>query len=260
MYSNNRVPFTVMDGRLGNFDVNYSGLSTDISTVTIDRRALTEPEFDISIVMDPLSTATDSINLSVSLNSNFDYPDPVIVQAALVDDGINSSPIMRNVFKKGLFGREGYTITDPWIANTTQKSLVAKNSIDVSVSRPDSLAVIAYVFDKKTRIILQSTYLKLGNKTQTIITGINGEPATLKLYPNPSPGVSYLSSSAANGGTWQLIDQRGVIVLRGELRKGSEWNPSEINVSGISNGLYIMKVVQDGGQVAYEKLIINNQK
>jgi hypothetical protein len=100
----------------------------------------------------------------------------------------------------------------------------------------------------------------LSNRTQTIITGINGEPATLKLYPNPSAGVSYLSSSAANSGTWQLIDQRGVAVLNGELHKGSEWNPSEVNVSTIANGLYILKVVQDGGQVAYEKLIVNNQK
>ena len=130
---------------------------------------------------------------------------------------------------------------------------------DVCIAIIETGKIFRQIDRKKTRVILQSTYLKLGNKTQTIITGINGEPATLKLYPNPSPGVSYLSSSAANGGTWQLIDQRGVIVLRGELRKGSERNPSEINVSGISNGLYIMKVVQDGGQVAYEKLIVNNQ-
>jgi hypothetical protein len=255
-YNNSKVPFAVIDGRLGNFiDGTFAGSPDEIDTVAIDRRALTDPEF--TITLDTLTTTVDSVNVSVTLKANIDYPDPVIMQVALVDDGMDR---FRNVFKKGLFGREGVTIVEPWLQSGPAKTFIARNSIDIPISREDSLSVIAYVFNKKTRVILQSKYLKLANKRMSVITGINSESIHLKLYPNPSAGISYLSSSSVESGSWQLIDQRGVVVSRGYLRKESELNPAEIDVTGLANGLYIMKVVLDNNQVKYTKLIVNNQK
>ncbi len=257
-YGNTQAPFSVMDGRLGTFDRLYTGLGTnvraEINPVTIDRRALSDSEF--SLKLDSISTTTDSVNVQVILTSKVAYPDPVIVQAVLVDDGFAS---FKNVFRQGLFGREGKTEVSPWAVNVPRVYTV-RNSVDVSQSRPDSLSVIAYVFDKKTKIILQSAYMKLSNKHTSVITGLAGENSSIQIYPNPSSGLSYLSIKGLlkSIGTWQLADQRGVMVLKGEL-ENSLLGETKIDVSGLSNGMYFVKVNIPGIRSVYKKLIVNNR-
>jgi hypothetical protein len=256
-YGFGETPAVVMDGRRGVYQgTNFTGLNpfAEITRVTIDRRALEDPEFEI--VIDTVATTSDSVRVNLALTALRKYSDPVIVQAALIDDGMAT---YRNVFRKGLLGREGIT-TMAW-DSLEMRPFISKSAIDVPISRPDSLAVIAYVFDKKSGVILQSEYLKLQNKSLSLVTGLAEESSVVNVYPNPSSGVSYLSLTGSAGtsgkSAWQLIDQRGVIVMKGDMNAGPN-NETPLDVRGVANGLYIVKVIQPGGRTAYKKLIVNN--
>jgi PKD domain/Secretion system C-terminal sorting domain/PKD-like domain len=252
-FGNTRTPFTVMDGRLGTFDTEtFTGINyKEVKPASIDRRALSSPEF--SIALDTLQTTADSINLIMNIKANIAYPDPVVVQAVLIDDGF---PNFRNVFRKGFLGLEGRTISD-WDINETLV-INAKTSINVPLSRPDSLSVIAYVFDKKTKVFLQSAYLKINSKRVTLVTGTEDEAYGVSVYPNPSSGRTNLKVGGIfKPGNWQLVDQRGVSVLKGEL-VNTPVGYNEIDVSKLANGLYILKVDVKGSKSIYKKLVVAN--
>jgi Secretion system C-terminal sorting domain/Family of unknown function (DUF5689)/Endonuclease/Exonuclease/phosphatase family len=85
---------------------------------------------------------------------------------------------------------------------------------------------------------------------------------TLKVYPNPASNVFFVENieslrNPATGGTeGPLVDRILILNLNGQVVK-TETNTNKINVSDLSNGLYILEVQLKDKSVLREKIIKN---
>jgi hypothetical protein len=254
-FGNTDVPFAVSDGRLGQHLVdNFTGLdpTTELTDVTIDRRALLTPEVSITIDTVGVSANTqDSVNFRIVVKPTPGLPtitNPIVVQAVLVEGGLTG---YNSVFKQSLMGIAGVTI----LRTPNDSIRVVRNAVEASITYRDSLAVVAFAYDLNTKMVLQSTYFPLNRKTKTLITGTK-EDLALQLYPNPaSKDVAItLMAASTKSYAWQIIDQRGVVVKEGV--NDSLDNSTVTDISDLANGLYIVRINQ-GTKTISRKLVVN---
>jgi hypothetical protein len=272
LYGVSQAPTTVMDGIQGQyFDTNFNGLLANITAQEIDRRALEDPSFAINI-----DTVATGDNATLGLNIRYTYIDslkpldvPVTFHAALVERGINGNG---NVVRKLLLGSDGHTITTVWDANApTIHDEIFDYTLDIPVTNPDSLYILAFVQDNSesevtSRRILQSRIVKAPRKVGPVITGIEDSPTIAELkglvvYPNPASKFVNLHSDInfQRNYTWKMIDQRGVTVLTGNLQKDFSYGDQAIEVSNLPNGMYIMAIQINDKSVVHKKIAVMNR-
>ena len=261
-----------MDGIQGQyFNTNFDGLLAKITAIEIDRRALEDPLFSIAI--DTVATGT---NTTLGLNIRYTYIDPlkslnipVTFHAALIERGINGNG---NVVRKLLLGSDGHTVAGPWDASVpTQHNENFEYAIDIPVTNPDSLYILAFVQDNSentvtSRRILQSVIVKAPRKVGPVITGIEDTPTIAELkglivYPNPASKIVNLHSdyNFQRQYTWKLIDQRGVTVLVGKLQQDFSGGDQQIDVRNLPNGMYIMAIQTNDKSVVHKKIVVMNR-
>uniref|UniRef100_UPI002FDEE70F PKD-like domain-containing protein n=1 Tax=Ohtaekwangia sp. TaxID=2066019 RepID=UPI002FDEE70F len=268
-YGIRQPPATIMDGILGDYyGTNFNGYTGNITPVDLDRRALEEPSFNISIAIDG-STSPEVLKADINytfvdkLNS---FNPPIILQAALVENGVNGN---RFSLRKLLYGAEGFIITDPLTAGTpvtyTKPDAEETFEMDTPIANGDSLYIIAFAQDKATRRILQAVIQKIKQtKTPKTPVGIADDPVVaalenLQIYPNPaSQNIKlYLGDRLTRDYTWKLIDQRGTVVSSGNVNRDLT-SPQEIDVARIANGMYILAIQANDRAVMYTKVIVMN--
>ena len=274
MYGVSQAPTTIMDGIQGQyFNVNFNGLLAQITPEEIDRRALEDPLFRITI--DTIATGN---NNALQLNVRYTYIDslktldiPVTFHAALVERGVNGNG---NVVRKLLLRSEGSTIERTWdaSASTPYEDASIDYTIDVPIVNPDNLYLLAFVQDNSApgsptvRRILQSVIIKAPRKLGPVITGVEDNPTVAELrglvvYPNPASQVVNLHSDInfKRDYTWKLIDQRGALVMSGDLQRDFSNGDQQINVGDLSNGMYIMTIQTGDKSVVHKKIAIMNR-
>ena len=272
LYGVSQAPTTVMDGIQGEyFGTNFNGLLANITPQEIDRRALEDPLFQITI-----DTVATGDNTTLMLNIRYTYIDnlrqldiPVTFHAALVERGINGNG---NVVRRLLLGSHGRTITQLWDASVpTVHDENFEYTIDMPVTNPDSLYILAFVQDNSpgtetSRRILQSVIVKGPRKVGPIVTGIEDSPTVAELkglvvYPNPASHYINLHSdfNLQREYTWNLIDQRGVAVMKGRLNKDFSYEDQQIDVKDLPNGMYIMSIQINDKSVVHKKIVIMNR-
>ena len=141
MYGVSQAPTTIMDGIQGQyFNVNFNGLLAQITPEEIDRRALEDPLFRITI--DTIATGN---NNALQLDVRYTYIDslktldiPVTFHAALVERGVNGNG---NVVRKLLLRSEGSTIERTWDASASTPYEDA--SIDYTLTCRSSTRIIS---------------------------------------------------------------------------------------------------------------------
>jgi hypothetical protein len=268
-------PATIMDGRLGGKGTTFDGTYDKLTAVEVDRRALIDPLFDLKL--DTVATGlNNTITVQLTITARQNFTTPLIAQVALVED-VGSN---RNVLRKLLFGGDGETITNTWIAGQVIVKLRSDVEINVPVVNPANLRLIAFVQDKndisKTPLgesvsspfkeIYQSVSVQAPRKTGSPIVGINKEPATpttlngIRVFPNPANGSFNfeLPEGSASGYSWKLADQRGVVVQKGDFEDAFN-NRKQVDISGVANGVYFVIITGPGKSIVYQKLVIMNR-
>ena len=79
----------------------------------------------------------------------------------------------------------------------------------------------------------------------------------VSIYPNPVSDVLHLQTSAgSNFASWNLYNSIGALVMNGALTSNSSGslNQSTLDVSGLSAGIYMLKVA--GGSGVYQQSIV----
>ncbi|HTF19803.1 MAG TPA: PKD domain-containing protein, partial [Chryseolinea sp.] len=269
-YNVSQPPNSVMDGVQS--DV-FNGFTANINSEELDRRALEDPRFTISL--DTLMTP-GATNTSVRATATFIYSDTlkpldnrVTMNVALVERGVGTNgPVVRKL----LLGSQGKTIDRSWVVGDQEKVEI-DYEIEVPIVHDDSLYLVAFVQNNivgtakpdTARSILQTRIVKLRSKVGQNITAVDDNPLTaelqdLSLYPNPASHTLKVTVPGTLGRryVWRMIDQRGVTVLAGDLKQDFTAGPQEIDVSGLANGIYFMSIQTGSQSVVYRKVAVMN--
>jgi hypothetical protein len=257
-----------MDGIIGDyFGTELNGSLIDLQAHVIDKRALEDPLFDIQIT--PL-TSDDNV-MSVSLKFTYidslaDFTGPLIFQAALVETDVESNGFVNtNVVRKLILGPEGLTVNTTW----TRGFVYTKDQeyvIDVPINNPNNLYLVAFVQDKNNnRRIHQAVMVPAPPKNGLEPVGVEdnwalAEIQNIQIYPNPASKFINIAHTEvlSRNYRWEIIDQRGVPVLNGDLKHDLR-TPQEVAIKDLANGVYFMKIAQSEKAVIYKKIVILNQ-
>jgi hypothetical protein len=254
-------PFTIMDGLLT--PGKFTGSTYELNKVEIDRRALVEPIFSLSL-KDTTSIDDTHISVRMFITAKQDFASPVIVNVALVEKDVNG---FKNVLRKNLFGSDGKTISLGFIQNQTNKSALVFNvPIDVPISNPNGLLLIGYVQDKNTKEIYQSIVIDGPVKNGDPVVGIEDELPlittlnNIQMFPNPANNqfTFGIPAEVYPGSQWQIIDQRGVTVLEGNF-EGAVNGLKEVNVAELANAVYFVVMTGPKGVTVRKKLMVMNR-
>jgi PKD repeat protein len=250
-YGVSQPPAAVMDGILGDYyGTIFNGNPFAISSVHLDRRSLEDPPFNIEL--DTLATSGDKIRGQVRIeyaDTTQVQTEPVIVQVALVDSVVNN---------------EGLQINQQWQAGVTFVHDFEEN-IDVPINESTAHYLVAFVQDKTTRRIHQAIVKLLVNKQGVRPVGLPDDPVMaeirdIAIYPNPASNVLYfnLPNRLTKDFTWNLVDQRGVTVLDGDVNRSFD-QPQAVDISQVANGIYFMKINSGNRTLIYRKIAVMNR-
>ena len=249
-------PFTIMDGRL---DANFTGNYLEITPVEVDRRALSDPAFDLALTS---SSNGNKITVQLDITALAPLNSPLIAQVALVEKSVGSS---NKVLRKLLFGGDGETINVNWTKGHVESVIRTNFEIKVPILNPGQLMLVAYVQAKNatSKEIYQSLAVPAPPVTGATITGI-GEPVStaeqITLFPNPANGVFQFSlpDNFPAEYTWKIADQRGVGVLSGDFA-GAVGGQKSVEVEGLANGVYFVVIGAPEKPTVYRKLVVMNR-
>ena len=261
VYGIAQPPASIMDGIVDG--IKFTGYFTDLNLIEIDRRALKEPLFDLTL--ENVATASNNlISVKLTMKARKAINTPLIAQVVLVENQVG---IFKNVMRKQLMGTGGETITLPFNVNDVLIKSATDVTINVPLVDPTKTKLIAYVQDKNTREIYQSVVIPIAApfKQGILITGLEDTvvPTTLNgiaVYPNPASGSFYFKlpeNRTSEGFIWKLIDQRGATLKSGDFDNLSN-NTKQVDISEFSNGIYFIMLSGPGGSVVYQKVVIMN--
>ncbi|HZY79973.1 MAG TPA: T9SS type A sorting domain-containing protein, partial [Cyclobacteriaceae bacterium] len=258
-------PTTIMDGlRTPPFDGTY----LRINKIEVDRRALADPQFLMSldtVAIDPATNTlvSNKIKPVITMTAQQAFTSPLLLNVALVED----VGAQKNVLRKLLFGPDGLTITNSIAKGeivTRDKGII---EINAPIKNPNGLKMIAFVQDKVTREIYQATVLKAPYKIGGDYVGLDEQPSeeavlnnSVDIYPNPANGKFYFripDSMTGDNYKWKLSDQRGVIVRDGNFGQ-AVGGQIEVDVTPFASGMYIIVIEGPNKSVAYRKLMVMN--
>ncbi|MEO5600219.1 MAG: PKD-like domain-containing protein, partial [Cyclobacteriaceae bacterium] len=279
-YGLDSPPGTIMDGILGaspynssnSGPLNFNGDHALIDEIEIERRALDDPDFLISVAMDMTQSASSPLQASVTFtynNPTKNLSNPVILHAALVETDVPGKFVMphKNVLRKLLWQSEGKTINRSWILN----DMLTENidyTIDVPIINPNNLYLVVFVQEKTGKgsgYILQSYIVKVPAKIGLTPVGIADNPITseignIQVYPNPaSKFINFsLENVLARDYSYKIIDQRGITILEGELNHDLT-SPQQVDLTDLSNGVYFIQIRTSDRTVIYKKIVVMNR-
>ena len=107
------------------------------------------------------------------------------------------------------------------------------------ITRSDTLYMLPGQFAKDSKLILSTDNLDLKE---------------LLAYPNPAESVLTISSHTTRPSTLRMYDMAGEIVKTSQVSTG--FNDTEINVSDLSSGMYVVMVVSQNERSKTRKVIV----
>jgi PKD repeat protein len=265
-YGVSQPPFTVMDGLTTG---KFSGETREITTIEIDRRALVDPKFILTLETLPTSNSR-TMSVRLTLKAAHDINVPLVAQVALLENDVivqDVSTTFRNVLRKQLFASDGETINNSFIKDQVTQIIKEDIELDIPINNPDKLFMIGFVLDKNSKEIYQSIVVKAPPKNGAPIVGVkDNDPVmianlnTIQVYPNPAnnefnfaiPGDVLAETQ------WNIIDQRGVSVLRGDFTRMAN-GLLPVDVSSLPNAVYYVLINGNNGAVVRKKLVVMNR-
>jgi hypothetical protein len=248
-------PTSIMDGIINN---QFNGLTTRLNRVELDRRALRDPLFRLQLEEIP-TTDNNRISVRVTVTADSAVNNfPMIVQVALLEDGIGSG---RATFRRFLLTPGGQIINGAWVRN--QQRIVVRDTaaIDVPIKDPNRLRLVAFIQNRTTREILQVASIAAAPKQGRLVVGLPESEITellqtVSVYPNPAKGTFYLSvPNELTQGSWKLLDQRGVAVRTGSFADAKN-GVLQVDVRDLPESIYIVALIGPANQYIYKKLML----
>lgn len=94
------------------------------------------------------------------------------------------------------------------------------------------------------------------NLETTVTTNITDESDRLKIYPNPSNGVFYISLDDNSIQNWEIVNLNGQIVKNNR----NEYHTGVVDLTGLPDGIYMIKATTVDNKLLKQKIVINKTK
>jgi hypothetical protein len=169
----------------------------------------------------------------------------------------------RNVLRKLLLQPDGLTKTGSWKYKDLQ-TIDINYTLDVPINDPSKLYVAVFAQDKQRQRVLQASIAKAPAKVGVPPVGIVDDPvvgeiANINVYPNPASHHLnfYLENELTRDYKWEMIDQRGVTVLGGDVNHDLS-SPQRIDIRNLANGIYFVRFKLSDKSLVYRKIAVLN--
>lgn len=256
-YGIGAVPVGLLNGGTSS-DLSFDFVSRKPAYNDIISQSLTSTPFLLSITAEK---ATDNIRgkVLVSAMQNYVIPDLVLYIVVVEDLTIQTgggNVFFYNVVKKFIPSAGGTSLKDDWLRGELIE--VPFSWTFTKVYNPEKVKVVAFVQSNATREVFQAS-----SNEVTIITSApplinNGSKINnVTLAPNPATNTArlFFRSSLENMVKIEIHTMNGRVLMSDKIHKGAD--VYEINTSDLVNGLYLIKLLPDDGNVTILKLTVN---
>ena len=247
------VPYTIIDGNITNpYDYTNSIFTED----SLNLRSLVDPDFNITLETE---ITGNTINISTGISAINSIPaKDVTVQIAVIEKQITlagSEVVYESVLKKLLPDAGGTNFSHAWTSGETEN--ISESWEMSNIYNNEKVKVVVFVQDKATKEILQATT----DDTTSVQTGIypmdnENMELSLKLYPNPSSGKTYLLFSKPLQENYSLgiFNNLGALIESKVLRNGVQFNI--LDTENYQNGMYFIRIMKGNKTVGIKQLSV----
>lgn len=92
------------------------------------------------------------------------------------------------------------------------------------------------------------------NYCESVLIGFTGidekEVSEFSLYPNPTSGIINLQLPDKNNAAYSIYNMQGSLIMSGDICS------NKVDISSLSNGLYFLRILFNGGQTNIARIII----
>jgi hypothetical protein len=231
-------------------------------SVVVDSLTLKESLFDLKLEATN-GTLPSQLNLTLLLEAKDNFNSPLLAHVALVDNEIGygvgaNAKKLRNVLRKLLLGGDGRLINQSWTKGQTLSIFVKDVELDVRVNNPNKLSLIAFLQDKNTKEVYQSSSISAPKITPLLVTNVEEERDS-RIYLFPNPASKQFNFSYSNpGDEWTLVNQVGSVVQSGKaIETPNQLNA--INIENLPNGVYFFRLkLKNQQDPVVKKLVVLN--
>ncbi|NME70930.1 Ig-like domain-containing protein [Flammeovirga aprica] len=257
------APSTIIDGN--GFNGHTEDFINDYQNI-IAKRALLDPEFDISISL-PNPSEPDEIQVTLTSNGSFSADSSeIVVHVVTVETEIFGVEVSEGVFThhsvmKSMSpapGAEGTSFFGrSWSPGSQEIFTVAWDNPQVYDT--DKAEVIVFVQDNNTKEIFQAIRRDVSHLVSTDPKNVtSNDPSTdieMKVYPNPTSGLITVSCpTTLLNCQWVLTTLEGRQVGEGSFTG----NKYTVDLKHLPSGIYYLNHFDEKGQVGKaQKIVVN---
>jgi hypothetical protein len=264
-YGTRQVPYALMDGGLaGEMAYDFSS-NNDLDTLDLFARALASPSFNIDLEV----TGQDRLGISIEIEALEDLPGhEYILYTVIVEKHINDPAYLmpgadtafENVVRDMVPNASGISLLRNWKTGDREKVTLNWDMSSIVLNR-EMVYVVVFLQDAGNRTVYQSA----SNDPD-----LNGDPVinvsvqdvmrvrdlSILVYPNPASNRVYLAfaESLEESAELQIFTHTGLLLWNQLLPAGTE--TSELEVTGFSKGVYLIRILQGGRVMGIKKLMI----
>lgn len=252
------VPYAVLNGESGaEFRYDFSDASEEPDEEVLLEASLEIPPFDLLLDVDfrgtsLLGKATASCAVS-TYPSNIQLYVVVIEEEVRAYTGAGNTSLYRNVVLEILPTPAGTHLGSDWGSGDFE-SLNFDWTYAAYVENVDDLAVVAFLYDRDLEKILQASTVSASPGTG--IFDRKGSMELMSLYPNPAQDIIFLNlgKPAENKGLITVMDLSGRLIMEADIEPGHSLR--QLDISGLSEGVYLINWVQSGVSMGRAKFVL----
>jgi len=252
------IPYAVLNGQSGpEYRYNFSDVSEEPDEEVLLEASLEIPPFDLNLEIDFRSSSLSGVATATCAQS--EYASNIQLYIAVIEEeltsytGAGSTSLYRNVVLDMLPNAAGKLLGNDWSSGESASQDFSWTYADY-VEDKDELAVVAFLFDRDEKKVLQVAIVRAGPGT-----GIFNNRSSLKslqLYPNPARDRVFLNfgEAVSENGQIHILDLSGKVVLATDMSAG--YTLMELDLSPLSEGIYLINWVESGVTRGRSKLVV----
>jgi hypothetical protein len=253
------VPYAVLNGGSEpEFRYDFSDASEEPDEEVLLEASLEIPPFDLILDVDfrskSLSGSANATCVEASYPSNIQLYVVVIEEELSAYTGAGNTSLYRNVVLEILPTPAGKLLGSDWGSGDSE-SLNFNWTYAAYVEDVDDLAVVAFLYDRDVEKIVQASVAKASPGTG--IFDRKGSMELMSVYPNPAQDHVYLSlgKPAEDRGLITVTDLSGRLVMEADVEPGHSIR--QLDISGLSEGVYLLNWVQSGLSMGRAKFVLS---